>query len=416
LEALAHDYTPKGVKFFYVYKTLAHPDWNNYVTPFSLEERLMHVAEAKRSLATSIPWLCDAMDNRFASAMGRAPNSEFIIGPDGKIVRCHGWNQPERLRNELAEIVGPVDNPTRPEDLDLPIPIPVAAAATGIVPRIERPEYMVPLKTESVPNGEPFYAKLRAEVTRDVLQHGKGTLYVGFLLDPLYEVHWNNLVAPIHVEVEGLNEVEIKPASFDGPEVAVEGDADPREFLVDVENWNVEDELNVSVFYYACSDEAGWCKPVNQSYRLTRKRALRAGFTFRPQYRQRILESMDWRDGEIPPQQVSASTNEISMLVGNWSMKTSGTGRSRDWELQIDYENNRLSGWSTFDRADPIIQVVYFDGEALRFLHRAGPGLEEVVLRLDGDALSGKQLSAFGDFKVIGTRKLEPAKPNAEKE
>jgi hypothetical protein len=125
LEALARDYTPKGVQFYYVYKTLAHPDWNNYVAPFTIEERLLHVAEAKRSLGTSIPWLCDAMDDRFAKAMGGAPNSEFIIGPDGMVVSRHGWNQPARLRDELAEIVGPIEHPTRPEDLDIAEPEPL---------------------------------------------------------------------------------------------------------------------------------------------------------------------------------------------------------------------------------------------------------------------------------------------------
>ena len=40
----------------------------------------------------------------------------------------------------------------------------------------------------------PFYAKLRAEAEPEVLEKGSGKLYLGFHLDPLYEVHWNNEV------------------------------------------------------------------------------------------------------------------------------------------------------------------------------------------------------------------------------
>jgi hypothetical protein len=44
------DYQPKGVEFFYIYKPLAHPEYDNYVSPFTIQERLMHVMEAKRRL------------------------------------------------------------------------------------------------------------------------------------------------------------------------------------------------------------------------------------------------------------------------------------------------------------------------------------------------------------------------------
>ena len=71
--------------FYYVYKPLAHPEYNNYVTPFTLEERLMHVAESKRRLGSSIPWLADLMHNPWHEAMGRTPNSELVIDPDGRI-------------------------------------------------------------------------------------------------------------------------------------------------------------------------------------------------------------------------------------------------------------------------------------------------------------------------------------------
>ena len=41
METIYLDYAPKGVKFFYVYKALAHPEYERYVTPFTQDERLM---------------------------------------------------------------------------------------------------------------------------------------------------------------------------------------------------------------------------------------------------------------------------------------------------------------------------------------------------------------------------------------
>ena len=62
MEALYRDYEPRGVRFLYVYKALAHPELNGYVRPVTLEERLMHVAEAKRALGTEIVWLPTVTD------------------------------------------------------------------------------------------------------------------------------------------------------------------------------------------------------------------------------------------------------------------------------------------------------------------------------------------------------------------
>ena len=74
------------MQFFYIYKPLAHPELNNYVSPFSIEERLMHVAEAKRRLGTSVSWLADTMDNAYHEAVGRTPNSELVLDADGIVV------------------------------------------------------------------------------------------------------------------------------------------------------------------------------------------------------------------------------------------------------------------------------------------------------------------------------------------
>ena len=86
VEAVERDYGPKGVQLFYLYKSLAHPENTGYVQPFTLEERLKHVHEAKAWMRTEIPWLCDNMDNGVLAALGGMPNSEVFIGPDRKIL------------------------------------------------------------------------------------------------------------------------------------------------------------------------------------------------------------------------------------------------------------------------------------------------------------------------------------------
>ena len=75
METVKVDYAPKGDDFYYIYKPLAHPEYNNYVVPVNLEERLMHVEEAKRVLGSSITWLADTMDNPWYEVMARTPNS-----------------------------------------------------------------------------------------------------------------------------------------------------------------------------------------------------------------------------------------------------------------------------------------------------------------------------------------------------
>ena len=115
----------------------------------------------------------------------------------------------------------------------------------------------------------PFYAKLRAEATRELLQTGAGKLYLGFHLDPIYHVHWNNLVAPIEYETKSPDGTTVTPASGEGPQVKEASDIDPREFLVDVEGGNASESLELTVRYFACNDAEGWCIPVTQKYAIT---------------------------------------------------------------------------------------------------------------------------------------------------
>ena len=181
METVKVDYAPKGVQFFYVYKPLAHPELNHYVSPFTLEERLMHVHEAERRLGSSITWLADTMDNAYHEAMGRTPNSELVVGPDGLVVARRAWSNPAALRADLERLVGPVEHPTTVADLDMPTQPPPPTVVKGIVPRVPLPFGALPMEIEPVmpANGMPFYVKLRAEGDLDLLATGRGTMYLG---------------------------------------------------------------------------------------------------------------------------------------------------------------------------------------------------------------------------------------------
>lgn len=249
-----------------MYKVLAHPELNGYVSPFTLEERLAHVREAKLRLGTQFRWLCDTMENDLKRAMGGAPNSEWVIGPDNVIVARREWSNPEALRADLARLVGPIANPTRVEDLHMTWQAPEAVAASGVVPRVARPDRMQALRLEpELKNGEVFYAKLRVEADRRLMQRGAGMLYLGFHMDPIHGAHWNNLVDPIEVEIEAPAGVAVTPSTLRGPKVtAAEGDVDPREFMVEVNGWTPGTRLRVTARYFACTSE--WCLPFTQSY------------------------------------------------------------------------------------------------------------------------------------------------------
>ncbi|MFV1967198.1 MAG: EF-hand domain-containing protein [Pirellulaceae bacterium] len=268
METIYRDYAPRGVKFYYVYKALAHPETNGYVTPYTLEERLMHVKEAERRLGSQFRWICDTMSNDMKHTMGDAPNSEFVIDPEGKVVRRRAWSNPDQLRKDLETLIGPVDSPTLVKDLNLETIPPPRIAPKGVVPRVKVPGRMRALKIEPQATLAPCYAKLRAEADEPFFKSGKGTLYLGFHMDPIYHVHWNNLADPLTYEVTVPPGATVTPSAGEAPKVEPEADSDPREFLLEVEKGEASEPLEVTVRYFACNDEEGWCKPVTQQYTI----------------------------------------------------------------------------------------------------------------------------------------------------
>ena len=208
------------------------------------------------------------MTNELKHALGNMPNSEFIIDPDGRVVVRRAWNDPRSLRQDLEQLIGPVENPTRVSDLDLVTEPPVPTVAKGIVPRVELPGRMATLRSEPRldETDYPFYTKLRADVDRQFLRTGQGTLYLGFHIDPLYHMHWNNEAPPLEYEVTGAAGVQVTPAAAAFAVVEEPADADPREFLVDIRADDRSQPLDLRVTYYACDDANTFCVPVTQHY------------------------------------------------------------------------------------------------------------------------------------------------------
>ena len=275
------DYQPKGVEFFYIYKPLAHPEYENYISPFTIQERLMHIMEAKRRLGSSITWLADTMDNDYHELVAQTPNSEMVIDPNGVVVARRAWSDPDALREDLERIVGPIDNETQISDLELPAQEPIGTVAKGIVPRVKRPDGMMPMNVEPVleTSRTPFYTKLRAEGTQELYRTGSGTLYLGFHLDPLYRVHWNNEAPPMQYEITASEGVTISPAKGTGAHPEEKADADPREFLLEVSAANPGSEFELTVRYYACDDALTFCVPVKQEYRVAMSQDWSHGWT-----------------------------------------------------------------------------------------------------------------------------------------
>jgi len=274
LEAVQRDYGPTGVRFFFIYKTLAHPELaGGYVQPFTNEERQMQARHAALQFGTKIPWIVDDIDNRLKHAMGDRPNSQFLIGPDGTIIRKRAWSNPQQVRKDLEELVGPSKQITKVEDLNLKIQEPMAgAAARGVVPRLKRPQMMAIKTTPDVAGNKlAFFAKLRAEADPELLKEGTGMLYLGFHLDPFLNAHWNNLLDPLTVTIESPDGVQLEQPKLTAVKPEAVSDADPREFLIKVESWSADQPVRLVVTYAACVGEET-CHIVRQEYTIERIR------------------------------------------------------------------------------------------------------------------------------------------------
>jgi len=284
VEAIYEDYkSNEKVQFFFMYKSLAHPELNGYIQPVTLEERLTHVKEAKRVLGTRIPWLSDGMDNKVRHTLGFGPNTQIVVDPEGKVVHALGWSDGNVLREELIAMVGDTESHTTVADLNLEKGKPFRQQRSYEASVVQKPQFsseLAPIKmVASVDGKTPLYVKPRIEVDQDVLNTGKGEMYLGFFLDPIHGVHWNNLAAPLKYELKLSDGSVISPAEGSAPVVQQETDGDPREFKLAVASLGDAKSAELVIHYFACSKEEGWCRPVTQSYAISFERDLDGGGT-----------------------------------------------------------------------------------------------------------------------------------------
>lgn len=279
IEAVAADYRDKGVQFYFLFQSLTHPENWGYVQPTSIQERFAQVDHAKELLKTSIPWLADTMDNEMKQHFAMTPNSQFVFDRDGKILHRASWGRGSSLRASLEELVGPSKKITTVAELNLPQ---FSSQRTNpndiLIERKTLDGIAVPLKVAA--GGEEMqlgslksfdftesnrYAKLRPEADQQLLKTGNGQLYLGFRQDPILGAEWNNLATPpkYRITAEG---VTVTPAMAESEKLEVESDTEPREFLVDVKNWESGKPIKVEIQYFACNKKKGWCKPVTQEF------------------------------------------------------------------------------------------------------------------------------------------------------
>ena len=268
VEAVHADYKNK-VNFYFLYHVLAHPENRGFIQPMTIDERFMHIDEAKRSLGTKVPWIADTMENELKEMYVFASNPEFIFSPRGEVVHREPWSRGTSIRAQLEKLVGPSIRTTSVESLGLPeIERVTDGDRKGVVERVQVRGVAVPLKFDAKESTQKMFAKLRPEVDQQLLRTGTGQMYLGFHIDPIHQAQWNNLAEPLKFQVTGPSGVQLSPANGEGARPKVQTDSDPREFLVDVKGWSADQPLQLSVSYVACSKADNSCVPVRQDYTI----------------------------------------------------------------------------------------------------------------------------------------------------
>ena len=269
LEATAADYEKLGVQFYYIYQSLRHPEREGYVQPQNTKERLMHVADAKKRLGTTVPWIMDTMDDSFRTSLRTNSNSIYVIGPDSEIVYAADRMNGDGLRRALIRLIGDVPNPTSAADLNFPtIPRFPPKNITNEI-RVERPQGLVILDSKPTKPDDIYYVKMRAEAEKSVLETGKGDLYLGFFPDPIHDAHWNNLTPGMKYEFELPEGVTIDPPTAVANKGPGDSDTEPRQFKLRVDSDGTPKDVKLKIHYYACSP--GMCEAMTHEYTIAFK-------------------------------------------------------------------------------------------------------------------------------------------------
>ncbi|SDR94563.1 Ribonuclease BN, tRNA processing enzyme [Polaribacter sp. KT25b] len=267
IEALNVDYAPKDVQFFFVYKSLRHPELDGYVEAQNISERLLMVKEVKKKLGTKVPWIVDAMDDNIRIALNSGSQSVYLISPEGKIVKGWGKLKEQELRQMLSDKVGAASTLTTIKDLDLPVIKRYEKRLNEETnTTIYRPEGLnilsiVPKKPE-----DTYYVKLRAEADRNLIETGNGKLALGFFPDPILDAHWNNLTPPMKYVLELPEGVTASPQEASAEKGPGDSDTEPRQFWVDIKGASPADQIELTLHYYGCT--SNMCMALTHKYTI----------------------------------------------------------------------------------------------------------------------------------------------------
>ena len=186
----------------------------------------VHAREATKRLGNTIPFLVDAIDNRLKHALGDRNNSEFIIDPDGKIVRKRTWSDPEQVRKDLEELVGKVGQGHEARGRGAE----GREAAGGRRPR--RASSQKISRTGHVRRWSPSRRSRRTarrstrscapRPTPRCSTRARGSSTWGSTSTRSTGPHWNNLKKPLRFELEVPEGVKLSVTSGESPKPKVE--------------------------------------------------------------------------------------------------------------------------------------------------------------------------------------------------
>ncbi|EMI42441.1 peroxiredoxin family protein [Rhodopirellula sp. SWK7] len=267
IEAASKDYSPRGVQFFYFYKSLRHPELNGYVEAQNTSERLLQLAEARKMLGTEVPWIADTIDNSIRDGLNSANNSMFLISPEGQIVFASEHLDGPSLRQALTKYIGEVGHPTQAADMNLPrIARAKQPANVDSDILVSRPDGLVILTATPKNPSETYYVKMRAEADADLLRTGNGRLFLGFYPDPIHGVHWNNLTKPMKYSLTLPAGVQANPAEASAQPGPGNSDTHPRQFWVDIKSDSPSASFELAMHYFGCTDTM--CESLTQEYTI----------------------------------------------------------------------------------------------------------------------------------------------------
>jgi predicted outer membrane repeat protein len=293
-EQLLTVYEEQKPNFFYIYRTLAHPENHRFVTPYTLNERAQHAALAAERYQTDYPWYCDDITNETAQWLEALGNNLFIFNEEGTELFAGSYEELSTFTEMLHQLIPP---PVLPEADDQPV--------TKLTPRkteekkqtiiiepyepiktkaIRRPNFdpknapYFPLQIKPINSKHPFYAKLRIEADQALLKTGSGFLYAGFHIDPIYNVAWENIKEPLSYSIKPPAGCALAPSKNQAQKILEHPtDADPREFILEVRNWSPEEPIQLSVNYPLFSIQSKWKREITQHYIVYLKRDDNAG-------------------------------------------------------------------------------------------------------------------------------------------